>query len=117
MFGSVGEKTTNEEHVNDEVAAPVAVSQNWTWSLNLMKSYSSAFLVPAIAVPSDEKERKWWNDPMTQLAFVLTKTYLKEFVVLEEDDRGVENVVLSIRQKLRYVYCIYNERQKVDMRQ
>ena len=30
MSGSVGEVTTNKEPINDEVAAPVAVSQNWT---------------------------------------------------------------------------------------
>ena len=33
----------------------------------------AAFFVPAIAVPSNEKERKWWDDPMNQLVVVLTK--------------------------------------------
>ena len=77
MFGSVGEKTTNEEHVNDEVTAPVAVSQISTWSSWWKGShfFVSPFFVPAIAVPSDEKERKWWYDPMNQLDVVSTKTY------------------------------------------
>ena len=86
MFGSVGEKTTNNESLNDEVAAPVAVSQNWTlpsWWL------FGSVVDPAIAVPSDEKERKWWYFPMNQLVFVSTKTYLKEFIMFEEVEDNV----------------------------
>ena len=90
MSGSVGEKTTNKERLNDEVAAPVAVSQNWTWSSSKKKPWTLPFSVPAIVVPSDENERKSWDDPMNQLGFVLTKTYLKEFIMFEE---GVANVV------------------------
>jgi hypothetical protein len=54
MSGSVGEKTTNDERSNDEVAAPVAVSQNWTWPC---PGLFAAFVVPAIVLPSDENER------------------------------------------------------------
>ncbi|KAF8810411.1 hypothetical protein BYT27DRAFT_7186478 [Phlegmacium glaucopus] len=70
MFGSVGEKTTDDQSLNDEVTAPVA------------------FVVPAIAVPSDEKEREAWHDPMNQLlGFVSTNTYLKEFSMIQERAR------------------------------
>ena len=79
MSGSVGEKTTNKELLNDEVAAPVAVSQNWTSS-----KFFASFVVPAIVVPSNEKERQWRDDPMNQLDFFLTKMYLTEFIVFEE---------------------------------
>ena len=50
---------------------------------------------PVIVVPSDEKEREWWNDPMTQLDSVSTKTYLKEFIMFEEAENnwGVVGVV------------------------
>ena len=51
-----------------------------------------ASFVQAIVVPSDEKEREWWEDPMNQLEFLLTKTYLKEFIMFEEDN-PVANVV------------------------
>jgi hypothetical protein len=54
-----------------------------------------AFVDPVIVVPSDEKEREWWADPMNQLEFVLAKTYLKEFIMFEEaeDNWGVAGVV------------------------
>ena len=91
MSGSVGEKTTNKEFLNNEVAAPVAVSQNWTSS-----KFFASFVVPAIVVPSNEKEREWRDDPINQLDFVL-KTYLKEFIMFEEGNdlgvAGVANVV------------------------
>ena len=44
----------------------------------------AALVDPVIVVPSDEKEREWWNDPMNQLDSVLTKTYLKEFIMFEK---------------------------------
>ena len=86
MFGSVGEKTTNDEPSNEKVAAPVAVSQNWTWPSPVPHNLFVSFVVPAIVVPSDENEREKWDDPMAQLEFVSTKTYLKEFVMWEEDN-------------------------------
>ena len=82
MSGSVGEKTTNDELSNEKVAAPVAVSQNWTEPHDNVGS----FVDPAIVVPSDENEREWWDDPIAQLEFVSTKTYLKVFIMLEEDN-------------------------------
>ena len=90
MSGSVGEKTTNDERSNEKVTAPVAVSQNWTlsWEFGLFVS----FVVPAIVVPSDEKERERMDGPINQLEFVSTKMYLKEFIMLEEDNRGIVNV-------------------------
>ena len=53
--GSVGEKTTNDESSNDQVAAPVAVSQSWTF---LDFPVQSIIIVPAKIVPSDEKEKE-----------------------------------------------------------
>ncbi|KAF8815416.1 hypothetical protein BYT27DRAFT_7194418 [Phlegmacium glaucopus] len=81
MFGSVGEKTTDDQALNDEVTAPVAVSQKS--NLPLLQP-----VVPAIAVPSDEKGREAWHDPMNQLlGFVSTKTYLEEFAMIQERTR------------------------------
>ena len=78
MSWSVGERTTNDERSNEKVEVPVAVSQNWT--------SSKLFAVPAIVLPSDEKEREWRDEPMNQLNFVSMKTYLKEFIMFEEDN-------------------------------
>ena len=52
------------------------------------------FVVPAIVIPSNEKQREWRDelDPINQLEFVSTKTYLKEFIMFKEDNQGVENV-------------------------
>ena len=76
MSGSIGENTTNDEHSNENVAAPVAVSQNWTSS-----EFFASFVVPVKVLPSDEKEREWTDEPMNQLDFVSMKTYLKEFIM------------------------------------
>jgi hypothetical protein len=49
-----------------------------------------ALVDPLIVAPSDEKEREWWDDPINQLSFVSTKTYLKEFIIFEEAEDNWE---------------------------
>ena len=63
---------------------PEAVSQNWTSSRDFQ--LFTSFVVPAIVVPSDEKEREWMDDPINQLEFVSTTTYLKEFIMFKKDN-------------------------------
>ena len=99
MSGSVSEKTTNDKRSNEKVAAPVTVSQNWTSS-----ELFASFVVPAIVLPSDEKEREWRDDPMNQLDFFSMKTYLKEFIMFEEDSsEDLRMQCNPMGRKLRYI--------------
>ena len=72
MFGSVDEKTTNDERSNNQIAVPVAVSQKLDFVI-LRVVLPGTLVDPVIVVPSDEKEREWWDDPVNQLDFVWTK--------------------------------------------
>ena len=74
--GSFGEKEINEQSASVEVAAPVPASQHWTLPFNAKPVLFMA-TAPARVVPSDEKERESWHEPLDQLRFVSTNVYLK----------------------------------------
>jgi hypothetical protein len=75
---------------------PVAVFQNTVMTLVVVLLKFGLFTVidPAIVVPHDEKERDATerHEPMNQLGDVLTKTYWKEFAMIQE--RGGVGVIL-----------------------